>query len=141
MLNKYLILTSKIKLTAHKWRIKNWPLRTADSRNLLKNLKYKILNLSKRLMQSNKLKKQSSYPNHPPPRSLPPLSTSSCWILDAWVMPSKNDTCSSCWGTRNLSQLYCSEGLNMGGCVKTSTLAVTTRVPLSLYLRSNMGTA
>ncbi len=78
----------------------------------------------------------SSLPNHyHPHRSLPLWSTSSCWNLNAWVMPSRNYTCSSCWGTRDLWQLYCSEGLNMGGWVKTSTLAVTRRVPPSLYLR------
>jgi hypothetical protein len=40
-----------------------------------------------------------------------------------------------------LSQLYCSVGLNMGGRRKTFTLAVTTRVLPSVYIRSKMGIA
>ena len=91
-----------------------------------------------------KVKFKSSRSHNPNPltlRSSPPLSTHSWSTRSARQTRSRRSTCSNSSVTNDLSHIFCSEGLNMGGCIKTSTQDVTRRVLPSRYSRSKMGTA
>jgi hypothetical protein len=89
--------------------------------------------------------KFNSYRSHKPNpltlRSSPPLSTHSWSTQSARQTRSRRSSCSNSSVTNDLSHIFCSEGLNMGGSIKTSTKDVTRRVPPSRYSRSKMGTA
>ncbi len=130
-----------------------WLPRILNLKQSSNHFKKKLLKNWKRWKLNMKVKYKSYFhPNnnhlinhflnpYPPLRLLVPLSTSSWWILNVLLMISRNNSWYSCWEIRDLSQLFCSEGLNMVGWAKTSTLTVTKRVLPSPYLRSKMGTA
>jgi hypothetical protein len=81
------------------------------------------------------------YHQSPPPLYSHSKPQCSWRTRNAFKMTSRKNTCSICWGTSGLSQHYCSEGLNMGRLLITSTLAATKKVQPFLYLRLKMGTA
>jgi hypothetical protein len=89
--------------------------------------------------------KFNSYRSHKPNpltlRSSPPLSTHSWSTQSARQTRSRRSSCSNSSETNDLSHIFCSEGLSMGGSIKTFTQDVTRRVPPSRYSRSKMGTA
>ncbi len=130
-----------------------WLLRILNLKQSSNHYKKKLLKNWKRWKLNMKVKfKSYLHPNNnhlinhflhhnPPLRLLDPLSTSSWWILNVLLMITRNNSWYSYWEIRDLSQLFCSEGLNMVGWAKTFTLAVTKRVLPSPYLRSKMGTA
>ena len=91
-----------------------------------------------------KVKFKSSRSHNPNPltlRSSPPLSTHSWSTRSARQTRSRRSTCSNSSVTNDLSHIFCSEGLSMGGSIKTFTQDVTRRVPPSRCSRSKTGTA
>ena len=54
---------------------------------------------------------------------------------------SRKSTCIKCWETRDLLLSFFTVDQYMGGCAKTSTLVVTSKVQQFPYFRSKMETA
>jgi hypothetical protein len=72
---------------------------------------------------------------------LPQLLKISCLTQSALLSKKRKNTYINCLETKFLLQSYYTVDQEMGGIIKTSTHVVTTKVQLSPYLRSKMGTA
>ena len=134
----------KVKIVLSKALLIIWQLRTFNLKSNSNLWKSNQLKKCNRLRHSMKVKFKSSRPHNPNPptlRSSPPLSTHSWSTRSARQTRSRRSTCSNSSVTNDLSHIFCSEGLNMGGWRKTSTKDVMRRVPPSRYSRSKMGTA
>ena len=118
----------------------NWKLRTQNLRNLSNKIRRKVLNLSLRMLLANKINKLSFIPHHLLFSNSIKSSTRSWKNLNVQQNSSRNNSCISSLGTRDLLLLFYLEGLNMGGRLKISTPAVIERAPPFPYLRSKVGT-